>query len=161
MFFNKKKLGEVDLNGYSFNTFLHNILFNNLLPGGFVILILGKLFENNFAFYQLISIDFFYRLLISMLFLTLLGFIISWLSMNFYREISKEIDNFKRYKYRYIFIENVLGFGLPVGIIKYIIELESYSFSLNVFIRSVIIGLLIGVIYGVWDWNKFKRQFSK
>lgn len=159
MFFDKKKLKIVSLN--DFNKYLLNILFKKLIPGGFIISVLGQLFKNSFDFYQLISFDFFYRFLISMLFIILLGFILSWLSMNFYKEISKEIDNLKKYKYKYIFIENILGFGLPIGIIKYIFELESYNFSLHMLIRSVLIGFLIGVIYGFWDWNVFKKHFIK
>ncbi len=141
-----------------FKTILLNILLKKLMPGGLIISVLGQLFNNNYNFSLLISYNFLNRFLISMIFIVILAFILSWLRMNFDKEKNGKINNLNKYKY--ILIEDILGFGFPLGIIMFIFELDSYSFSLQPFAKSVLIGLLIGLIYGLRDWIVFKKSLN-
>ncbi len=63
----------------NYKSSIKKIIFKEYLPAGIILSILSSVFNNNFSLNYIFSADFLYRLLLSIMFISVLGIFVSML----------------------------------------------------------------------------------
>lgn len=71
-------------------------------------------------------------------------------------------------KKHYIIFNGVIGWGIPTGVLFTIINalINDKSIGLNdefviLFVTSMIMFPIGGILFGLWNWNSFEKNYQK